>query len=229
MIWPFKRKKNSRLVGVSLPMVDSTPDAPIPFGYKLVWWAVRSNSLVDVAEFINLSNPQRCNWESGVSLAYENGLFLTPPIDGWILICGNILPPSSQSAAEQVESRLSLLSQQFSEAQVFATHRVVDYHVWARAKDGVVIRGFGHVGESGETFWDEGFDEDEDELAFDFIDPEDDLTEEEYGTCEWPSEEHVMEVSRVWSICPVDFENHSTLGVGLAGSSAVFFNETKPD
>ncbi|WP_182869337.1 hypothetical protein [Stieleria mannarensis] len=187
---------------------------------------MRSTTPVDVAEFIGLSHPQDCNWSSGVSFAYDGGLFVTPSVDGWVLICGRDLPPFSESALAQVETRLSLFSERFAEAQVFATHRVVEYHVWARARDGVMTRGFGYVGESGVTLFDQGFDDKEASLGFEFIDMNDVPTEEELDAADWPSEEAVMEVARVWSICPVDLAERTSPGVGLAGKHSTFFAET---
>ncbi len=140
-----------------------------------------------------------------VALAYDGGVFLTPPVNGWILICGTRLPPQSEDAATEVETRLEILSHEFSDAQVFATHRVVEYHVWGRARDGSLTRGFGHLGEAGVTFWDTGFDEGEDALGFDFVDWSDDPSEEELDAADWPSEDHVMQVASAWSVAPVDF------------------------
>ncbi len=226
MIWPFKRKPSSDLRTVSTPRpiaIESTPDSPVPFGYKTVWWAIRGSDLSAVSDAIRLHDPQPCNWTSGVRLSYSGGLFVTSAIDNWILICGRDLPPNSEAAAEQIEERLCILSQQFGEAQTFATHRIVDFHVWARARAGVLTRGFGYLGESGVTFWDEGFDDDEDELGFDFADINDDLTEDELDAANFPSEDNVMDIARVWSICPVDFGDHLSPGVGLTGGDATFF------
>ena len=226
MIWPFRRKRLIDLPTVSPPLpitIGASPDSPLPFGYKTVWWAIRCSDVNAVAEAIRLDNPQPCNWASGIHLAYNAGLFVTPPIDDWILICGRDLPPNSEAAANQIKERLCILSQQFGEVQAFATHRIVDYHVWARSRDGALTRGFGYLGESGETFWDEGFDDAEDNLGFDFADINDDLTDDELDAAKFPSEDNVMDVARIWSICPVELGDHLSSGVGMTGGSAKFF------
>ena len=193
----------------------------------MAWWTVRSDDLQWVASFLELHAASACNWSSGVALAYDGGVFLTPPVNGWILICGTRLPPQSEDAATEVETRLEILSHEFSDAQVFATHRVVEYHVWGRARDGSLTRGFGHLGEAGVTFWDTGFDEGEDALGFDFVDWSDDPSEEELDAADWPSEDHVMQVASAWSVAPVDFGEHMLAGVGIAASSAKFFSDAR--
>ncbi len=227
MFWPFKRKP--RLIGSrhTRSAIDASSDAPVPFGYKIAWWTVRSDDLRRVADFLGLNSASACNWSSGVPLAYDGGVFLTPPVNGWILICGARLPPKSEDAAIEVENRLEILSGEFSDAQVFATHRVVEYHVWARAREGSLTRGFGHLGEAGMTFWDTGFDESEDALGFDFVDFSNDLSEDELDAMDWPSEDHVMQVASAWSVSPVDFGEHMFAGVGIAADSAKFFSDTR--
>ena len=72
-----------KTIGVSI-----LPDNPIGFGYKSRWIAVKSGNQVSVANALELINVQKCNWESGFYAGPKNSVFLSPPIDGWVLITG---------------------------------------------------------------------------------------------------------------------------------------------
>jgi hypothetical protein len=125
---------------------------PVPFGYKMAWMAVKTEKLNDVAAFLKLQNSRPVSWSKGIELAYDRNakvVFVTPPIKGWVLIVGW----SVVSDAEPVKSFYNTtekMSAQFNEVQAFASHRVVEYHLWMLARHGHVVRSFAYVGERGE-------------------------------------------------------------------------------
>jgi hypothetical protein len=55
-----------------------------------------------------------------------------------------------------VKPLLERLSRQFADAQYFCTHQDFELHVWARARHGRLVRGYGWLGQKGLTLWDEG-------------------------------------------------------------------------
>jgi hypothetical protein len=63
----------------------TTPDSAIGFGYKCMWFTVKTNNKVTVAEILKLENVSDCNWQVGISKAYNDSIFITPTIDGWTL------------------------------------------------------------------------------------------------------------------------------------------------
>ncbi len=92
------------------------------------------------------------------------------------------------------------LSSRFSEAQGYATHRVVEYHHWIMAKHGQVVRCFAYLGESGEVLSNlDNATEAEKKLRFGAQPPE-----------QWtPSEQDVMAVAAAWSFDPTRLNSSS--------------------
>ena len=222
-MWPFKQKKpkvppppNRRTF-----VADSTPDSPHGFGYKTTWWAIRSTDTQVVADAIGLSNAMPCNWGTGIPASYENGIFVSPPINGWVIATGFKLPPGGNDIASECQKSLLKLSVKFGESQLFSTHRVVDYHVWARAINGELIRGFGFLGESGETLWNAGDNSTETQLDLKFPDADDLASDsDDHADFDWPDEEHVMQIAGKWSVSPVELDGNETIGIGLIGFDA---------
>ncbi len=113
------------------------PAPPVAFGYKMAWFAVRATDAVRVAGALGFRQPQPCTWKTGVASAYAgDDVFLTPPVDGWTLALGVRLSGDEADVA----ARLETLSREFGEAQYFGTHRVTEYHAWARSVDGRLVR-----------------------------------------------------------------------------------------
>src|SRR5262249_14833633 len=153
----FQRKRRARVSSAPPRAADlppQQPDSPRAFGFKNTWWAVPSSDTNVVVDAIGLQNLQTANWQTGIKYAYERSVFVTPPIDDWTPITGFSRPPMGQNARDEVIQPLLGLSEKFGTALVFATHRIVEYHVWAKAVAGSLVRGYGYVGESGQTFWD---------------------------------------------------------------------------
>jgi hypothetical protein len=180
---------------------DGEPDLPVPFGYKCAWFAVRTENPLSVAAHLSLRGIRTANWREGVQKAYQASVFVSPPERGWILAAGRCLAnvsPFPQAITPSVEA----LSLAHGEALFFATDRITETHVWARARSGVLERAFGYSGESGEILWDQGSKtEEEISLSFDF-----------------PNEETVMGLARRWCICPLDLPYaESAPALGLVG------------
>lgn len=226
-MWPFNRKRKihppSASDRISLP--PQTPDNPRGFGFKNTWWALPCADTEAVVDAIRLQEPQPANWQTGIDQAYENNVFVTPAVDGWTLITGCQLPPMGQHARDELIEPLIHLSALFGTALVFSTHRVVEYHVWAKAEDGALVRAYGYVGEPGRTFWDEGpLTSEEEVLGFTFFDercPEaqNDLYWEREDL-RYPDEMCVMDIAREWSVSPYDFEGLTTVqpSLGILGT-----------
>ena len=77
-----------------------------------------------VARALDLKNLQAANWEYGIWHAVESddyAIFVTPPVNGWILAVG---VPILYEADDHATERMIKLSQQFNEAQFFASMRI---------------------------------------------------------------------------------------------------------
>lgn len=199
---------------------EPLPDSPVPFGYKTCWLAVRCEDTLAVAAALGLADHAPASWAHGVEVAYNGGLFITPPIDGWTLVVGAAVAPGVDQPHGGWRSNMIELSGRFGEVQMFASHRVVELHGWARARSGVLDRAYCYVGESGEVVYDEGPQTAEErELGFDFGDPEcAEAADEAYWERDhlFPDEGSVMALARKWSVSPVELSEQSAPpGLGL--------------
>lgn len=192
------------------------PDRPVSFGFKMSWFAVRTGGADNVAKALNLGKGVPCNWKSGIERAYENGgVFIAPPVGNWTLIVGGALTEDDDT---EIARRLTELSRRFGEAQWFGTHRVVDYHAWAKSVDGKIVRHYAYSGERGETLRADGDPlPGEPRNLFNSLSPE--ARSPGYADrsgLAFPSEDTVMAVAGAWSIDPTNLDTRQApVGLGL--------------
>lgn len=131
-------------------LVSTEPDLPKAFGYKVGWFAVQSEDAALVARVLGLEAVQVANWKSGVKAAFTSDpyaesplirVFVTPPLDGWVLVVGASLPYPVQSEgsnaglaqiARRFDALMLRLASHFDEVQHFASHRVSSFVSWTR-------------------------------------------------------------------------------------------------
>ena len=75
-------------------------------------------------------------------------MFLTPEINGWILVLGIDIP---DLAAKETQELLKKVSQEFGECQLFLTNRIVECHFWGIVVDGEILRLYSYLAESGKS------------------------------------------------------------------------------
>lgn len=139
-----------------MPGFDPTPDAPRSFGYKIFWFAVRTADPATVVAALDLGEPIRANWETGLDAAYgdqnsagtEPWIFVSPPVAGWVLVAGARLPypvgiDEHAEIGERFDALFGRLTTRFDDVQFFGSYRVVDLVAWARARGGRPERIFG--------------------------------------------------------------------------------------
>jgi len=143
------------------PILVATPDAPVGFGYKISWFAIKCGDSGAVVEALSLQNPRPANWASGIEAAYardsvgaESLVFVSPPIDGWVMAVGFGLPipdhrdPKTQGRGKvdpRFDVLFSTLAKRFPDVQFFASYRVVGLSAWARARAGRIERVFAYA------------------------------------------------------------------------------------
>ena len=185
------------------------PDLPLPFGSEMAWLAVESTATREVARTVGLKGAREATWEEGVKAAYLSSVFVTPPLGDWTLIASTGLFPTDRVEA-LVKPILDRLSRKFADAQYFCSQQKVGLHVWARGKKGVLVRGFGWLGQSSTTLWNEGaITREERTLGYQFSDGQFSVvgpTETEKITT--PNEECVMQLASLWSINPTTLDEH---------------------
>jgi hypothetical protein len=123
------------------PRTDGPPDQPVSFGHEMKWLAVGSDAPAQVMDALGLSEVESIGWPEGMAAAHARELvFVTPPIEGWVLVVGRSLP----ELAPLVERLSRALA---TEVQAF------EPHAWRRAVEGASVRAFGW---SGGAFLDQG-------------------------------------------------------------------------
>lgn len=180
------------------------PTGPVSFGFKMAWIAIRCDQSEEVVNFLLLESRRNLSWEKGIEAAYDsqnrNEVFVTPSINGWTFVVGWYLEEIEDAQPKhRVYKLLEVISSKFGEAQAFATHRVVETHVWMLAKEGNVLRTFACSGENDKSFDFGPLTEVEQALEF-FEQPKD----------QWfASEDDVMLVAAGWSIDPASLTEES--------------------
>ena len=179
----------------------------VGFGYKQAWLAVRDVDAETMIAALGLRDLGSASWRTGIDLAYltDDRLVLTPPLPDtrgarWLLAAGRWL-----LRANAVVDALELSSALGTEVQFFASYRVTELHRWERAVDGVLVRAFEFVGETGQvTEW--RGDPDSAERAIG-LPPEPD---EETDIL--VSEHDVMRLAGAWSVDPTALDGQSAPG-----------------
>ena len=135
--------------------VEKDPDQPMPFGPRMAWLALDTADTEAAATALGLEGTRNVIWAEGIEAAHQASVFVTPPLGDWTLAVSTALFPPDRAEAF-VKPLLERLSRQFGDAQYFCTHRDVELCVWARARNGRLVRGYGWLGQRSLTLWDEG-------------------------------------------------------------------------
>jgi hypothetical protein len=130
-------------------------DTMVGFGYKQAWLAIRDGEAAAVLEALGLHDLGEVPWRSGVDLAYltDDRLVVTPALPGttdpstrWLLVAGRwFLRPDAKVDITALSATLG------TEVQFFLSYRGTELHRWERAVDGIGVRRFVYLGESGEV------------------------------------------------------------------------------
>jgi hypothetical protein len=208
--------------------IQNVPDKPRGFGYKCLWIAVQAPSARVLAESLGLHEMQVANWHSGLEAAYEypgNYIFVTPPVNGWVLAVGNGIPdPSDPSTLASWRAIMASLSKSFGDTQYFASHRVSSYYAWARYLDGTEKRLFAHADEIifniGQPYAEES---DLITHLFDSSCPEANTDAYwERKDLRMPDEEDVLRIASKWSINPAELDSaDQPPSVGVVGKMSI--------
>ena len=196
--------------------LDATPDKPEGFGYKNAWLAVKADDPQAVARVLELEDLQPANWRTGLAAAYDHydtHVFVTPSVSGWVLVVGMALPDSGEPGwADKCTPLLEKLGRKYDPAFYFGTHRVAEYHAWARVDQGRITRAYAYSGDKGITIWNEGPQtKAERDLHLDFFadDAPPGQSHEYYDRKDlrYPQEDDVINLAGAWSINPARLED----------------------
>lgn len=110
------------------------------------WLVVKCNNPSLVQAALNLHQPTACSWDEGLSEARDDKLFISPPVNGWILVIGSGLPGPFEDV-DKCFVFLTNLSRKLGQVQFFSASRVVNHHAWAMVERGRVYRAYAWAGE----------------------------------------------------------------------------------
>lgn len=116
------------------------------------WLAVRSGNPYVVQAALGLHKPTPCSWEEGLSAATEQKLFISPPINGWVLVMGSSLPNPAEDVDRCFRFVLEI-TRKLGQVQFFSVNRVVNHHAWVQADQGHITRAYAWAGK---TLWNQG-------------------------------------------------------------------------
>ncbi len=197
-------------IGDGRIVYPTTPDRPVPFGFRMAWLAVRSRDTQRVVEQLGLTDTQSCNWNAGIGTVYdarlgETHVFVSPPVNGWTFVVGLPLPqPTGRAFVDKLTPLLVGLGGHFVEVQYFMAYPPVDYFAWARMIDGRLVRAFA-VGDEG-VIWSKGKTTKEERALglklFELRGVRDRRGDAGGPLILHPTEHHVMQVARKWSLDP---------------------------
>ncbi|MFC0504883.1 hypothetical protein [Micromonospora costi] len=199
-------------------------DSVAGFGFKTSWLAVRDRTPGEVANALELHDREVLDWSTGTDRAYRYGVYVAAPVPGWTLAHGRLHVPAGFDATEPpFPDWLRELSRHLGEVQFFASERVPDYHAWARAQDGELLRAYCFIGERGEVpLFLGGPTVDEVELGIGIRGTE--PGREHWSDDEWtawyattPSEFDVMTMAGRWSIDPNTIDDAIVTATGIYG------------
>ncbi len=186
--------------------IEDFKGEPEYFGYKSWWLAIKANNNTEIASFIKSLEE---NAPHKLIFKYPNwSVSLTSPMNGWVFIIGEIPVGDSKESLADLKVILTHLSSQFGEVQFFATHRIVEYHCWAKALNGSILRIYSYLGESGENKCIEGEPSDFEKQYHLLNTFSEEAVEEGYYDREdlvFPDEEFVMKIAENWSLSPAKF------------------------
>lgn len=209
IIFSIRNIKNGKVNASNMSKKNTQTDKnePVNFGYKNAWIAVKSNDKQGISKIIGLKNTKPENWYNGISISYENGVYITPQIGEWTLVVGMELVPSGSNieSINKLEKILNKLSSEYGEAHFFGTHRVVEYHCWMKSTSGKMKRIYSYIGESGENIkvYGEPTNVEKDLKLFNSLSEE--AKSNDYWNREdlvYPDEMLVMKIAENWSVNP---------------------------
>jgi hypothetical protein len=180
------------------------------------WLAVRSQNPQAVQTALGVQHPRACSWSDALATPVEPRLFISPPVNGWIVVMGCDLPDPANDIDECFKF-LTSLSQKLGEVQFFARNRAVSHHGWARLSGGKVLRGYAWAGE---TLWNQGpVTSAERDLKLRFLDYT--QTTDTWGLAEREllslNTDRVVRLAAAWSIDPTAVEGPHLESKGIAG------------
>ncbi len=190
---------------------------PSVFRRPRTWLAVRSRNPEDVARSMGLGDLHPCACAEALADPDAGRLFVSPPVNGWVVVMGGPLPDPSEDI-DACYRFLADMSGRLGHLQFFHGNPALGHHAWARLIERKVIRAYAWTGE---TAWNQGkptrAEQKTGMCCFDYLAAGD---EESYQQWEivGANVDRLPVLASIWSVDPVVFEDAAMrLKPGWAG------------
>jgi hypothetical protein len=151
--WSKDRKLRHQLDSLDVTsFVAGSRVRQILLDHPCTWLAIKGNQTKKVQQALGLHHTTPCSWEEGLAEAQHHKLFVSPPLNGWILVVGSDLPEPDEDV-DRCFLFLRQLSRKLGHVQYFSANRILNHHGWALLDDGEVFRAYAWAGE---TLWNQG-------------------------------------------------------------------------
>lgn len=175
---------------------------------------VRADDPEHVVKALQLRTVLPANWRAGLADVEDQGVFVTPPVDGWVFAVGRDVAVHTADPAG-VEPLLASLSETFGEAFWFMTDDERDSHGWARGVRGELTRAYAFAEEHGHILWRGEVSEEEHALGC-FVDDPRDRSDDEVKW--WPDQGIVRALAGRWALDPSGIDGaRVAVGTGFVG------------
>ncbi|UIN20149.1 hypothetical protein [Herbaspirillum frisingense] len=129
--------------------LEAQPDLPEDFGFKMNWFAIKTADVNAVLKVLDFGPGSVANWRSGIRAAYSSRVmaydkdlaFVTPPVNGWIIVAGSALPypvmhtpDRHEGIGDAFDVLFARLAASFSDVQFFGSYRGVGFVAWLAGK-----------------------------------------------------------------------------------------------
>lgn len=213
----MNKRRGRALSGEPVPALNDHLVIPFLFDRPSRWLAIKCTNLVKIQAALRLHNATPCSWTEGFGRVCETKLFVSPPVQGWVIVVGQGLPEASDDV-DKLFHFLMKLSRELGVVQFFSADRVFHHHSWIKVDNGSVQRAYAWADE---TLWNQGdatpaekalemkcYAYGEAPLPFPFSARE----------CHAANCDKILQLAARWSIDPMALNSHNLkASLGIAG------------
>jgi hypothetical protein len=145
-------RRKAQLVPPAGSQRGLTPAPQLSHGWHAsdAWLAVKCKSPTAVQSALGLHNAKPCPWSARLASAQK--LFISPPVNGWILVLGDGFPDPGADIDACFRFIIGL-SRKLGRVQFFSANPVLKHHAWVHANSGRIVRAYAWAGK---TLWLQG-------------------------------------------------------------------------
>ncbi len=147
-----RRANQLRLAEISFSQSVQNRFTSIVMNRPKTWLVVKSRNSEDVARSIGLLDLQTCSSASGLSEADPDQIFVSPSVNGWVVVFGEGLPDPDTDIDECFKFLVNM-SDRLGHLQYFHGNQALGHHAWVKLIERQVVRAYAWVGE---TAWNQG-------------------------------------------------------------------------